>query len=70
MKDNVVSLRDRLEKWSEVYTTPTEDLSVHTSTHGRIKFSLGDKDVVLSFVEGVQFLSQTSIGIETAMSNT
>lgn len=62
--DNVVSLRDRLERWSTSYTSSCSRLQIHTSNHGRTKLCVEGTVVVLDFIEGVRLLSQMSEGME------
>lgn len=65
-KSNVVSIRDRLEKWCEAYSSAPDHLRIYTSNHGRTKVCIGDSIVILDLVESVRLLSQTSDRIENA----
>ena len=59
----VISIIDKLEKWTESYMTPTGDLRILTSNHGRIRFDMNCNaqiPVNLEFMESVRLLSQVS----------
>jgi hypothetical protein len=63
----VVSISDRLEKWSTSYTSPDGDLQIKTSSHGRIMImsgNTGPKPVALDFFESVRMLSRVSEDME------
>ena len=60
MKDNVVSLDARREKWDVSYVSPEGDLRIRTSSHGRVSFQLGSKGVILEFMDSVSMLSSVS----------
>ena len=67
---NVISLKDRLERWQFTYTDPGQNFSLFTSDHGRLKLTFSNKqpDVYLEFTESVNFLEITSKAIENALS--
>ena len=59
----VISIFDKLETWQAIFTSPTGDMQVLSSSHGRLKFvTEKSTDVVLDFVDSVmlsQIISQT-----------
>ena len=62
---NVISLQDRLEKWSTVYRSPTGEFTVRASNRGILKIDFDKSKVVcLDFFESVKFLSDVSKGFE------
>lgn len=64
----VISLVDRLESWSDVYSSSNDEFFVQASNHGRLKFFTSEGNLtVLEFTEAVKFLSQTSKRLETAL---
>jgi hypothetical protein len=60
---NIISLSERLEKWTTSYTSPDGRLQVKSSSHGRVAIQLADSNsrlVILDFVESVRMLSSVS----------
>ncbi len=57
----IVSLLDRMEKWSVAYVSPCGDLQIKASNHGRFSFHVrGQSLTKLEFVESVTMLSSLS----------
>ena len=67
MSNNVISLKDKLERWRCVYTSPNSKFSVFASSMGNMKLQFMTKDVPpvhLDFFESVRFMSDVSKGFE------
>lgn len=62
----VVSLKDKLERWTVSYKSPGEWMQIKTSTHGRIIVLIGDEMCELSTFESVRMLKEVSEGMEAA----
>lgn len=65
MKNNVISIRDRIERWKHVYTSPAGNFKVFASSMGKIKLEASSKEqICLDFFESVRFMSDVSKGFE------
>lgn len=58
MKDKVVSITSRQERWNTAFDGG--DVVLAVSNHGRLNISLGGKDVTLNMTEAVQLLGAVS----------
>lgn len=61
-KNKVVDITAHMERWNTAYEHA--GLCISVSTHGRINISLGDKDVSLPLVDGVDMLGRVSEAVE------
>lgn len=71
--NNVVSLLDRMERWTSAYESPDGSIVIKASSHGRFSFYVrGQKTEVthLDFVESVNMLSRLSDGMSNALEMT
>ena len=65
MKDNVISIRDRIERWKHIYTSPAGNFKVSVSNMGKLKLEAASKEqICLDFFESVCFMSEVSKGFE------
>lgn len=66
MKNNVISIKNKLEKWRNVYTSPDTKFSVSASSMGNLKIQFMRKEqaIHLDFFESVRFMSDVSKGFE------
>jgi len=67
MKNNVISIKDKIERWQHVYTSPNSKFNVHASSMGNMKIQFLSnkmKPIVLDFFESVRFMSDVSKGFE------
>jgi len=78
MKNNVISLADRLERWTEAYVSPQKDMRVSTSNRGGVRFVVQTDDgmtdrktwsvpVYLQLFESIQLLKILSERISESM---
>lgn len=67
MPNNVISIKDKLERWRLIYTAPDRDFTVYASTMGNLKINFSKKNqngIHLDFFESVRFMSDVSKGFE------
>lgn len=67
----VISMRDRLEKWKSAYRSHDDNgwLEISCSSNGRLCIRVGDEIKELDVVESVRLLGDVSKGMETAINS-
>jgi len=65
--NNVVSLSEKLERWSRSYESPCGRLVIFSSNHGRFNLVFEKQSVKLDMVSSVKLLSDLSEGMSSAM---
>ena len=64
---NVVSLSEKLERWSKSYESPCGRLIIFSSSHGRFNLVFERQSIKLDMVNSVKMLTDLSEGMSSAM---
>lgn len=63
----VISLLDKLERWSQVFEDTEQQVRFYASSNGRFRIVLKNQEVIFSTTESVRLISEMSTGLDKAL---